>query len=87
MTFKDLLPASVCGTCGERPRPTFVQLQHGDWWDLILGCYVECPDCGNVFEPGTWDSSGEKAKYVKTDHPTEPVGIAVSPSKQIAGTE
>mgnify|MGYP006277962699 CR=1 FL=1 len=87
MTFKEVLPNGVCGKCNERPRPSLLQRQHAAWWDFVLGCYVECPDCGNVFEPGTWNSSGEKAKYVKTDTPAEPVAFGRSLIEKMADTE
>lgn len=64
MTFSNLLPKSVCGRCEERPRPPTVQRQNAMYWDFVLGCHVECPDCGNVFEPGTWNPEGDEADYI-----------------------
>jgi hypothetical protein len=68
MSLRDVIPPSVCGTCQERPRPKIVQHHHAAWWDLLLGCYAKCPDCGNVFEPSTWSPDDGDDQYIHTDH-------------------
>jgi len=81
MSFQDVLPNAVCGTCHERKRPAIIRHQHAQWWDSILGAYAKCPDCGNVFEPGTWNPESEDAEFVealdRNFDPTELYGTSM----------
>jgi hypothetical protein len=69
MAFHDVLPSGVCGLCKERERPALIQHMHARVWDDILGAYVRCPECGSVFEPGTWNPDSNDSEYVRTDYP------------------
>ena len=68
MRFSAYLSDVVCGLCNERKRSSVIQHQHSMYLDTVYGCYIECPECGNVFDPteAVVDLEDDPS-YLKTD--------------------